>query len=152
MKLKLFYLAGALLMVSTFLSCSDDEDPAPIEGVWQSTSLKGKFYPKGSSIAVYEETISDFDVLMELRADGTATVETNDGAVNGTWQYSSDKKKIIPGGDMKLEFFEAEAFNIVTLTKTTLVLSFTYEGLVDVPDLGGIEGKVEFTLNFTRVE
>src|SRR5690606_1940610 len=152
MKLKLLYLAGALLVASCFLSCSDDEDPAPIEGVWQGESLKGKFYPKGSPVAVYEQTEDDFDILLELRADGTATVETDGDVINGTWEYSADKKQIIPGGDMKLEFFDTDAFNIVTLTKTTMVLSFVYEGMVDLPDAGEIEGKVEFTLTFTRVE
>lgn len=153
MKQHFFYLAGTLLVVCGLLSCSDEEENAPLEGVWQGTSASAKFYPDGSPVAVYDETLPDFATIIEFRQDGTASVEVDGNITNGTWEYVDGNKKIVASVDLQNEFFgTSETFTIRTLTGSSLVLEYMKEGDVDIPDVGIIEGRLELILSFTRVE
>lgn len=153
MKLRLFLLASVVLVTCGLFSCSDDEDRAPLEGIWQGTSAHAKFYPSGSPIAVYDEDLPDFTPVIEFREDGSASVDVDGTVTNGTWQYTDGNNKVVANVDLQNDFFGAsETFTIRTLTSSSLVLEYIEEGEVDIPDVGVLEGKLELTLNFTRVE
>lgn len=151
MKQQFFYLAGALLLACTIFSCSDEDESAPLEGVWQGTSAQAKFYPEGSPVAVYDEALPDFSPVIEFREDGTASVDVDGNITNGTWEYADGNKKIVANVDLQNEFFGAsETFTISTLTGSSLVLQYTKEGDVEIPDFGVVEGRLELTMSFTR--
>jgi|SRR5690606_5546805 hypothetical protein len=153
MKRKLFYPVGAVLVVCSLLACSDEEDNAPLEGIWQGTSAQAKFYPAGSPVAVYDESLPNFSPVIEFRQDGTASVDVDGNVTNGTWEFADDRKKLVANVDLQNDFFGAsETFTIKALTSRSLVLEYIKEGDVEVPDVGVVEGKLQLTLTFERVE
>lgn len=153
MKLQLFYLVGTLLIGCCILSCSDDEESAPLEGVWQGTSAHAKFYPSGSPVAAYDEALPDFTPIIAFNEDGSASVEVDGTITEGTWEYADGNKKIVTSVDLQNEFFgPSETFTIKTLTSSSLVLEYLKEGDIDIPDVGVLDGKLQLTLNFTRVD
>src|SRR5690606_41276184 len=153
MKLRLLLLAGAFFVACGLLSCSDDEERAPLEGVWQGTSAHAKFTPQGSPVAVYDEALPDFTPLIEFREDGSASVDVDGTVTNGTWQHPDGNNKVVANVDLQNDFFgTSETFTIKSLTNSSLVLEFLKEGEVDIPDFGPLDGKLVLTMNFTRVE
>lgn len=148
-------LRNALLLpvlVLSITSCSDDSEDAVLPGRWQGTEAVAEFQPEGSPVSVYEESIPDFNPVIEFRDDGTVTVEDDGTTTNGTWTYSDGNQKIVANVDLQNEFLGAsETFTIDQLTANTLVLDYEKEGDFNIPDFGEVSGKLTLTLNFNRM-
>ena len=134
------------------VSCSDDAEDAILPGKWQGTSASVKFQPTGSPIAVFEETIPDFNAVIEIGDDGTIVVEDDGTITNGTWSYEDGKKAILANVDFQNEFLgTSQAFVIEQLTGNKLTLKFEENGDFDIPDLGDLSGLLSISFHFDRM-
>lgn len=143
-----------LLLTLTLLSisCSEESEDAVLTGRWQGTKATAEFQPAGSPVSVYNETIPDFNPVVEFREDGTVSVEEEGTTTNGTWAYADGNKKIVAKVDFQNEYFGAEeTFTIERLTANTLILLFEKTGDFEIPDFGNVSGKLSVTLDFDRI-
>lgn len=147
-KTSLVLLAPVLFSVS----CSEESEKAALTGRWQGTEATAEFQPEGSPVSVYNETVPDFNPVIEFREDGTVSVEEEGTSTSGTWAYTDGDQKVVANVDFQNEYFGAsETFTIDRLTANTLILIFEKDGDFDIPDFGNVSGKLSVTLNFDRV-
>lgn len=148
-------LAPTVLLALTLfvVSCSEDAGDAVLTGRWQGTEATAEFQPTGSPVSVYNETIPDFNPVIEFREDGSVSVEEEGTTTSGTWTFADGNKKIVANVDFQNEYFGAsETFTIDQLTSNKLILLFERDGDFDIPDFGSVSGRLSVTLNFDRVD
>jgi len=113
-------IIGLFLLTATLTSCDketkDDADVAII-GLWQATKEIEVEFEDGKK--VNEDTETDPGFYIEFRNDGRIY---EDGELTGTYQLSSDKKKLTVRSED-----ETIDYDIKTLTKSSLILYREYD-------------------------
>jgi len=113
---------GLFILMATFTACDKDEGPeidadASIVGYWQATKEIKIEFENGKKVD--ESTDNSPDFIIELRSDNRVY---QDGELTGTYQISSDKKKITLNNEDG-----TTVFDIKQLSKSALVLYTEYK-------------------------
>lgn len=147
-KIAFLFLTGSALLLA---GCSDDGESASINGTWEGTEFNSEASVSG--IPVQSETDDSFNTSLEIKDDGSITVNDveDDFTSEGTWAYADGKKKIaVSGAFPENEIFDpTETFTIKELTGSRLTLYLEKEVMLQTDD-GDFEGLVKVTFKFER--
>lgn len=138
---KLLYLFSALLLVISFVSCSNNDDeiiveqPTPSQLLsstpWETTAAKDK---NGNSVALSDASVSGFVGFSYFKTDGTFAIYGLNDVLRsrGTWSVSADgKTRTITALNPDGTTIFSRVVNILVLNKDT----FTYRIHTNTSDL-----------------
>lgn len=155
MKNFIFLFLASISIALGLISCSDDEESAPVTGAWEGTRGLSEAFIPGVPVAIFSEEDEDFNTAVTFHEDGTVTVvdEDEEYEAEGTWKFQNGNKEIqISGAFPENEIFEpTETFTVKELTKTKLSLYLEKTMTVDTDD-GEFEGEVQVTFEFARID
>ncbi|WKK84877.2 hypothetical protein [Marivirga arenosa] len=159
--LKLLFVLVASMFL--FQACNDDETAkeGEVEGLWNVTNFTVDFTINGESFTDFfaddqstadlvEEILTasfedSFGGTIEFKSDGSYVAQDDNNTTGeGTWSINSDGTVLTLDGGTAEEF----SFDVITATKSSLVLNYTESQSQDI-DFDGTTDEVSTSLDLT---